>query len=122
MRKKVTDCTLRVSRDISRAGGRMRCIREHTLAYVSIRQHTDCTLRVSRYTLRAGGRMRCGMRCIRQHTSAYVRQHTSAYDALQNARVLEGSVEALFLLKLYEGPIKALFCVLGSSVKALLML
>jgi hypothetical protein len=56
----------------------LTCIRPHTSAYVSIRQHTSC----SRCTCSLCS---LSLTCIRQHTSAYVsiRQHTSAYVSIR---------------------------------------
>jgi hypothetical protein len=55
------------------------CVRQHTSAYVSIRQHTPYSAAAS---LNTCVRHTSVYVSIRQHTSAYVsiRQHTSAYE------------------------------------------
>jgi hypothetical protein len=100
---------LRVMRSGGRAAGpaaALMGIRQHTSAYVSIRQHT------APLQLQAPLQLRCqylyflyysAYVSIRQHTSAYVsmrqhtsayvsiRQHTSAYVALRLPRLLMAS-------------------------------
>jgi hypothetical protein len=98
-------------------------IRQHTSAYVSIRQHTSAYVSIRQHM--------SAYVSIRQHTAAYVSipqasfrlsitQHTSAYLKASFRLCQRGALirpARLYLLRLYEGSIKAL-----SSIKAQLRL
>jgi isocitrate/isopropylmalate dehydrogenase len=61
-------------------------IRQQTSAYASIRQHRDLLLHVTHHLAQCAHVRCCLVRLLRQHASAYVsiiRQHTSAYVSIR---------------------------------------